>query len=55
MGSMDGYVFTTHGTSLAIREPCAFLRPNGLFGTYIELTGLTSRGTFVPPRCGIMT
>ena len=44
-----------HGTSLANREPCAFLRPNGLFETYIELTGLTSRGTFVPPRCGIMT
>ena len=44
-----------HGTRLVSWEPCEFLRPHGHFETHSELTGLTARGTFDPPRCRILT
>ena len=44
-----------NGTGLVNRETWGFFRPNGYFEIHDELTGLTSGGTFYPPRCGVMT
>ena len=43
------------GTSLEVRNPCKFVRPQERFETHSELTGLTSGGTLSPPRYGVMT